>query len=331
MKNRLVYAFLFRKNSMNPWKIVVGLCALVITGFTNAASIAPVIDSFKLTDLLEEESVTVLEIRSNEKAYLDHHIPGSVYIPYAEFRGPDSNPGKLPDLTRLAKSLGTRGINAGSSIVIVHDGVTTTDFGAAARVYWTLKSVGFESLAILNGGFRAYQKDGFEIASDKTAVDETTPVIKFDPTWYADTAEVERQVTGQGGSRLLDARQDEFYAGEAWHDSAARPGILPGADQFSYESFFDKNTPILKHADEVQTIVAANQLNQAGTISYCNTGHWAATNWFVLSEVAKVQNVKLYAESMVEWSALNKPMENVPTSVQFAILKTKKWFNNLVN
>jgi thiosulfate/3-mercaptopyruvate sulfurtransferase len=77
--------------------------------------------------------------------------------------------------------------------------------------------------------------------------------------------------------------------------------------------------------------VASNKLNQPGTISYCNTGHWAATNWFVLSEVANVSDVKLYAESMVEWSVLNKPMENVPTSVQFAILKTKKWFNALVN
>jgi thiosulfate/3-mercaptopyruvate sulfurtransferase len=77
--------------------------------------------------------------------------------------------------------------------------------------------------------------------------------------------------------------------------------------------------------------VTSQHLNQPGTISYCNTGHWAATNWFVLSEVAKVPDVKLYAESMVEWSALNKPMGNVPTSVQFAILKTKKWFGSLVN
>ena len=48
-------------------------------------------------------------------------------------------------------------------------------------------------------------------------------------------------------------------------------------------------------------------------------------------EVARVDSVRLYPESMVEWSALNKPMENVPTSLQFAILKTKKWFNGLVN
>ena len=316
---------------MNIWKTLTVVSALVITSITNAASIDPVIDSFKLTDLLEEEGVTVLEIRSDEKAYLDQHIPGSVHVPYVEFRGPDSNPGRLPDMSHLANVLGKRGIDINTPIVIVHDGVTTTDFGAAARVYWTLKSVGFESLAILNGGFRAYQKDGFEIAAGKSDVDQTTPVLSFDPTWYADTAEVERQVAGQGSARLLDARLDDFYAGEAWHESAARPGILPGAEQFSFELFFDKNTPLLKHADEVQALVSANKLDQAGTISYCNTGHWAATNWFVLSEVAGIRDVKLYAESMVEWSALNRPMENVPTSVQFAILKTKKWFNNLVN
>ena len=83
--------------------------------------------------------------------------------------------------------------------------------------------------------------------------------------------------------------------------------------------------------DEVTQIVRSNNLDRPGIISYCNTGHWAATNWFVLSEIANVDDVKLYAESMVEWSADNNPMENVPTPFQFAILKTKKWFGNLVN
>ena len=316
---------------MNAWKIFLGTAAVAFAVTSNAATLAPVIDSFTLTDLLENNQAKVLEIRSDEKAYLNEHIPGSVYISYGEFRGPDENPGKLPQLTKLAKVLGSRGIDVKNSVIIVHDGVTTTDFGAAARVYWTLKSVGFDSLAILNGGFRAYKKDGFELASGDTIVSQVSPQLEFNPTWYADTAEVEKHVSGEGSARLLDARLDEFYAGNAWHDAAARPGILPGADQYSFEEFFDKNTPLLKHADEVQAIVSASDLNQPGTISYCNTGHWAATNWFVLSEVANVDDVKLYAESMVEWSALNKPMENVPTSVQFAILKTKKWFNGLVN
>ena len=51
---------------MNAWTTLVGIPALMITGIANAASIDPVIDSFKLTDLLEEEigettTVSVIE------------------------------------------------------------------------------------------------------------------------------------------------------------------------------------------------------------------------------------------------------------------------------
>ena len=316
---------------MNGWGSLLGTITMVFAVTSQASSLTPIIDSFTLTDLVEDNSVKVLEIRSDENAFLKQHIPGSVHLSYGEFRGPETNPGQLPDLKKLAKALGSRGIQVEDAVVIVHDGVTTTDFGAAARVYWTLKSVGFESLAILNGGFRAYQKDGFELASGETEVSPVNTTLVLNPAWYADTAEVAKQVAGDGNARLLDARLDDFYAGTAWHDAAARPGILPGADQFAFEAFFDKNTPLLKHTDEIDAIVSANGLNQPGTISYCNTGHWAATNWFVLSEVARIDGVKLFAESMVEWSALKQPMENVPTSIQFAILKTKKWFNSLVN
>ncbi|MEZ5825833.1 MAG: rhodanese-like domain-containing protein [Geminicoccaceae bacterium] len=38
-------------------------------------------------------------------------------------------------------------------------------------------------------------------------------------------------------------------------------------------------------------------------ISYCNTGHWAATNWFILSEVLGYHKVRLYDASMTSWTA----------------------------
>ncbi|MDC3348441.1 hypothetical protein OAV60_03885, partial [Paracoccaceae bacterium] len=37
-------------------------------------------------------------------------------------------------------------------------------------------------------------------------------------------------------------------------------------------------------------------------VSFCNTGHWAATNWFMMSEVQGMDGVKLYPESMVGWT-----------------------------
>ena len=47
-------------------------------------------------------------------------------------------------------------------------------------------------------------------------------------------------------------------------------------------------------------------------MSFCNTGHWAATNWFALSELAGIENVKLYPESLVGWSHAGLPMANTP-------------------
>jgi thiosulfate/3-mercaptopyruvate sulfurtransferase len=37
-------------------------------------------------------------------------------------------------------------------------------------------------------------------------------------------------------------------------------------------------------------------------INYCNTGHQAATNWFVLSEVLRRPGVSLYDGSLSEWA-----------------------------
>jgi thiosulfate/3-mercaptopyruvate sulfurtransferase len=45
------------------------------------------------------------------------------------------------------------GIEADTPVVVVHAGANQTDMGAAARVYWTLKSLGVQDLALLNGGF----------------------------------------------------------------------------------------------------------------------------------------------------------------------------------
>ena len=316
---------------MNAW-IKVLVASFALTSFAaHAITLNPLIDSFELVDLVDASQAKVLEVRSNKKSYVKQHIPGSVHMSYSEFRGPDTNPGKLPEINSFAQSLGVRGLSPSDAVVIVHDGITTTDFGSAARVYWTLKSFGFKNLAILNGGFRSYQKNGFRLTSDVTKVTPEVAKLSFNGKWYANTDEVKKQVSGLGNARLLDARADDFFAGRAWHNAAARPGILPGADQFFFEEFFEKKSPLLMSPGEVTQIVQSNNLDQPGTISYCNTGHWAATNWFVLSEIAKVDDVKLYAESMVEWSAENNLMENVPTALQFAVLKTKKWFGNLVN
>ena len=295
----------------------------------SATALAPITDSFDLVDLVDAGEVVVLDIRESVDDFESAHIPGARHLPYSSLRGPLSNPGQLLPIAVLEARLGQVGLRVQDALVIVHEGVTTSDFGAAARVYWTLKSLGFNSISILNGGFRGYTKDGFELESGPVHAEVSSLTLEFNKTWYASTAVVKHIVEEDHSYRLLDARLPAFFEGASWHDAAGRPGALPSADVFSFEQFFDANTPLLKDSDEITALVEKHGLNTPKIISYCNTGHWAATNWFVLSEVAQVRDVRLYAESMVEWSNTDHPMMNVPSAMQFAVLKTKAWLDRL--
>lgn len=288
--------------------------------------LTPVIEPSDLPALTGK--VSILDIRGDKKAFAEGHIPGSVQIGYGAFRGPKNNPGQLFEPTELAKALGAVGLEKEKGVVVVSAGNTSTDFGAAARVYWSLKSVGFENLAILNGGYKSYVADKLPISSGAVTVQPTELNLSFNDSWYSSTESIQSSIEA-GSARLLDSRLPSFFEGKAWHGAAKKPGALPGAENFAFTAFFDDTK--LKPAGEVNQIVAQNNLNQPQTVSYCNTGHWAATNWFVLSEVAQIPEVTLYAESMVEWSNNDLAMDNVPSAIEFAYLKSKKWFSGLLN
>jgi thiosulfate/3-mercaptopyruvate sulfurtransferase len=118
-----------------------------------------------------------------------------------------------------------------------------------------------------------------------------------------------------------------FLGGLKWHPAASKPGTIARAAAFNNERWFRSGGPLLKSPERLQSLVQEHNLGQTEiTVSFCNTGHWAVTNWFVLSEIAGEKTVKLYPDSVVEWSTTNQPMDNVPNHLQWAWLSTKQWF-----
>ena len=325
---------------MRTLKLLAGAATLVsasamATGLPAVDAVALPADQIVLASVIDAkalnavaDAVQIIDIRGDKEAFEAGHIPGAVQIGYGAFRGPKTNPGALPKLNELTQALAAAGLRADAPVVVAHFGEDATDFGAAARVYWTLKSTGFTNLSILNGGTKGYLAAGYPAAKGPVTAEPSTLELSFNDQWYASTDTVKARVES-GEGRLLDSRTPAFFAGEAWHGAAKKPGVLPGADNFAFTAFFNEAT--LKSQAEVNQIVSDNGLAQGQTVSYCNTGHWAATNWFVLSEVAQVPDVTLYAESMVEWSNADLPMDNVPGAVKFAWLKAKKWADGLVN
>lgn len=240
------------------------------------------------------------------------HIPGAVSAPYGAFRGPKESPGALVPEDKLTATLRALGVTRDRPTVIAHAGSSTTDFGAAARVYWTLKSVGVSHLAILNGGTEGWVSAGLPLEEGANAPSPSDiTVAAYEDTWLATRDEVLAIVEGRETARLVDARPEEFWKGDTAHAAAARPGTLPQSQFLVHSTWFTKQPTVIDAEAAKALAEAAGYSADEQLVSFCNTGHWAATNWFALNELAGV-DTKLYPESMVGWSNAGLPMDNVP-------------------
>jgi len=74
---------------------------------------------------------------------------------------------------------------------------------------------------------------------------------------------------------------------------------LPDAVHLDHALSFDPVSKRLKPLPELEQLFA---LPDQPVVSYCNTGHQAATSWFILSEVLRRPGVSLYDGSMSEWT-----------------------------
>ncbi len=310
------------------WRVIpMVLLALMVgaLGVTAAHAAKPVISAQELKGLVDQRAVRVLDIRelkgdAKSPSYADGHIPESIATPYSAFRGPKQNPGQPVTEDKLSQLVSGWGLTPKTRIVIVNRGTDGTDFGAAARVYWTLKVAGFNNLSILDGGLAAWSAAGYSLTKDIPVVGKTSVKLTYDRRQIVSQEEVAGLLPkgdsagSSGQTRLLDARPEAFFKGDVRHAAAGRYGTLPGASHFDQEEWFQKGSGRLKSVAEIQGIAkAANLLTTDETISFCNTGHWAATNWFILSEVLGQTNQRMYPESMVAWSKSNLPVANEPS------------------
>lgn len=257
---------------------------------------------------LGRPDLVILDIRSTAEggraAFEAGHIPGAVHSDYAAdgWRTKIGNaPGMLPSLDHLARLTGNLGIRPESRVVIVPAGIAATDLAAAARVYWTLKLIGHGQQAILDGGFKGWQANPERTVA--TGAPQPRPaapypvVVKQELRSTADAT----FVASRGKlATLVDARAASYFDGREKAAEATRAGHIPGAVSRDYAAAFDPATGRLRPQADLGALYGAVPSGPA--ISYCNTGHTAALNWFVLSEVLERDEVSLYDGSMTDWT-----------------------------
>ncbi|WP_210164903.1 sulfurtransferase [Afifella pfennigii] len=284
--------------------VLIGHAAAATTGPLSG----PLVEADWLKANLGREDVVVLDTRSangENDPYLEGHIPGALSAPYpGGWRTErDGIPGQLPPLPALEAHIGGLGISGEETIVIVPAAASSSEFGGATRIYWTLKLLGIDDVAILNGGYRAWTADASAPLENEAA--EATPVAfkaQLRPQLLVSSDEV-RQRLGESSTVMLDGRPLSQFAGKEKHPAAQRYGRLPGAVNLDQSVFFDAETGRVVAKDAAMSLVPPEAAKaDAEIVSYCNTGHWASMNWFVLSEVLGYENVRLFDDSMVGWT-----------------------------
>lgn len=305
-------------------KIVISLFGLLLGSSAIAAE--PLLSAQATQAALTTPGTVVLDIR-DPKSYAAGHIAGALNAPYGTWRGPEGNPGELPSLENLTKLVQRLGLTPDSKVIVTSSGKDATDFGAAARVYWTLKVLGLKNLSVLNGGLKAWQAAGFDLNTQPVTVAASTYVPSINQSMIATRAEVVSSVQS-GKAQLIDARPTAFFDGSTRHTAAKVPGTLKGAVSVEHSTWFAPNSSQVVPVSEAKKLaLSAPVKSDQEVISFCNTGHWAATNWFVLSELVGQPNVKLYAGSMVDWTQADGalPMDNVPNRLKQLYIDAQLW------
>jgi thiosulfate/3-mercaptopyruvate sulfurtransferase len=266
-----------------------------------AAAAEPLVQAAWLAAQLGNPHVVVLDIRP-DAAYRAGHIPGAVSADYQAtgWTLPSSSgaAAALPPVDGIAAVIGGLGVGDADTAVIVGD-----DFAGTARVYWTFKVLGHAQVALLDGGWKAW-----------TGAVETGPAVRkpaaftahYDPGVRALLPEVTAAVAN-GHAPLVDARPLSHWSGAAQSPVVQAAGHIPGAVSIDQNGTRTADGR-LKSADALAALFAP--AGDKPAIVYCNTGHAAAADWFVLSEVLHRPGTKLYDGSMSEWTAEpSRPVE----------------------
>jgi thiosulfate/3-mercaptopyruvate sulfurtransferase len=294
--------------------------AMLAVAFASPAFAAePLVPPQWLAAHKADAGVVVLDIRSaidgsKPEAFAQGHIPGSVHSDYdkAGWRVTRNNiPFMVPTKAELEKLIGDLGVDENSHVVVVPAGVNVLDFGSAARTYWTLKYAGVSNVSILDGGLAGWKAAGLPLETGTRTPSPAIFTAKLDTSILIEAPDVEA-LQQKGGATLVDARPASLFLGKEKAPASKAYGHIPGALSLDSDKFYDQASNRLKTKAELEA--AAREVPAGEVVSYCNTGHWAATDWFVLHELLGRTEARLYAGSMVEWTADSKrPIESSRT------------------
>jgi thiosulfate/3-mercaptopyruvate sulfurtransferase len=227
------------------------------------------------------------------------HIPGAVFFDINSVADPDTDlPHMLPTPEAFATAAGALGLRRDATVVVYDaHGVYS-----APRVWWTLRTMGFPNVVVLDGGLPRWREEGRPVERDPSAPAATEVEPMHEPRLVRD-ADAVQALLDSGEAQLLDARPAPRFRGEVAEPRAGlRSGHMPGALNLPFDTVVNPDGA-MKTADELRRLFEAASVDLARPIvTTCGSGVTAATLALALARLGR-EDVAVYDGSWAEWGS----------------------------
>lgn len=187
--------------------------------------------------------------RNGYAEYREAHIPGAVFFDLDAHSAPGTNlPHMLPAPEAFAFAAGTLGIGDEHRVVVYDaDGLFS-----APRIWWMFRIFGHDNVAVMAGGFRAWQEEGRPVTHEIPSPERAIYNAAFRPEMVRSLAQMQANVES-GGELVLDARAAARFAGsEPEFRPGVRAGHIPGSSNLPYAEIVDPETGGFRDADTLR-------------------------------------------------------------------------------
>ncbi len=232
-----------------------------------------------------------------ERAYELEHIPGAYYLHLdRDLSGPITpvtGRHPLPSIEQFADTMRRHGVSRDSQVVVYDDAGGMF----ATRLWWLLKWLGHDKVAVLDGGWPAWVKEGGSVSHQANTLPVAGNFTAHEHTEMVLTADDVSAGLAANTIVLCDARAPERYRGDVEPiDPVA--GHIPGAVNVP----FMQNLNDDKCFKDPATLRAmhASTTGSRAVVHMCGSGVTACHNVLAYA-VAGLPLPKLYAGSWSEW------------------------------
>lgn len=273
--------------------------AIVTTEWLAGALSDPSLRVFDCTTYLHYETGTgrPYRVESGRADYEKGHIPGSAFL---DLQGELSDRASrfnftMPAAEDLAARFAARGIGAGTRVVLY----ARKSMQWATRVWWMLRSIGFDDAAILDGGFDKWIAEGRPTEAAETRYPPARLLARPRPGLFIGKDEVKAAI-GDADACTINALAPDLHRGD--NPRYGRPGRIPGSVNVPAQNLVEPATLTFKAPEAVAAAFTAVGADPSKRILlYCGGGIAATLDAFLLHQLG-YRDITVYDASMSEWA-----------------------------